>query len=185
MTTQSQGTFQIIQQFAYAAQVDGASGNVLGTQFIGGSTLTLSGVALSNSAGSTLWIAGATSQPDFLFTPNALTPANFGPTPVPGAYLGAINFSQPQPPAGTPQIACIVDAADFAPAGPAVPEQLLTIFGTGLGPSTGVAATSVIQELAGSSVNFGIDAAPLLYVSSTQINLAVPLVPYGQPSSTM
>jgi len=169
------GTSQRIYNSAYATQVDAASGFVRGTQFIGGSGLTTSGVALT---GSTLWIAGATSLPDFPFTPNALTSiVTFAPAPLPGAYLGAVDFSQPQPPAGTPQISCIVDAADLAPAGPVARYQLLTIFGTGLGPATGVGAPGgSTSQLAGVNVNFGITSALLLYVSSTQINLAVPLV---------
>lgn len=184
VSVQTLGTFQTIQNSAYVAQVDAASGNLLGSQFIGGSGLTTSGVALS---GSSLWIAGATTLPDFPFTPNALTTiANFGPAPLEGAYLGAVDFSQPQPPAGTPQIACIVDAADMAPAGPVARYQLLTILGTGLGPATGVSASDDSSgQLAGVNVNFGLNSAPLLYVSSTQINLAVPLVPYAQSSSPM
>jgi uncharacterized protein (TIGR03437 family) len=172
-----------IRSSAYVSQIDSTSGNVLGSQFIGGSTLTTSAVALS---GSTLWLAGATNLPDFLFTPNALTLPNFGPGRLAGAYLGAVDFSQPQPPAGTPQIACIVDAADLAAAGPVARYQLLTIFGTGLGPATGVSATdNSTTTLAGVSVGFGSDSAPLLYASSTQINFAVPLVPYNQSSTLM
>jgi uncharacterized protein (TIGR03437 family) len=159
---------------AYVSQVDATSGNLLGSQFIGGTTLNISGVALS---GSTLWIAGATTLPNFPFSPNALTSSNLGPNPLPGAYLGAVDFSLSQPPAGTPQIGCIVDAADLAPAGPVVPYQLLTIFGTGLGPTQAAAATNYsTTSLGGVSVSFGSLAAPLLYVSSNQINLAVPLV---------
>ncbi|HTS48212.1 MAG TPA: SBBP repeat-containing protein [Bryobacteraceae bacterium] len=166
---------------AYAAQVD-SSGNVLGSQFIGGSTLVLSGVALS---GTTLWITGATSLQNFLFTPNALTSPASTPLPLPGAYLGAVNFSASQPPAGTPQIGCIVDAADLQPAGPIVPYQLLTIFGNGLGPATPVVATdNSTTSLGGVSVSFGSLPAPLLYVSPNQINLAVPLVSES-PSGTV
>jgi hypothetical protein len=167
-----------IQESAYASQVDAASGNVLGSQFIGGSTLSISGVALF---GSTLWIGGATNYPDFPFSPDALTLSSpyytnsFAPGALPGAYLGAVDFSQPQPPTGTPQIGCIVDAADFADAGPVADSQLLTIFGTGLGPAAGVAATNYsTTTLAGVSVSFGSTLAPLLYVSSTQIDFAVP-----------
>jgi len=175
VSIQAIDTAQNIYNSVYVAQVDAASGNLLGSQFIGGSALTTSGVALS---GSTLWIAGATSLPDFPFTPNAFsTILNFAPATLPGAYLGAVDFSQPQPPAGTPQIGCIVDAADLAPAGPVAPYQLLTIFGTGLGPATGVGAPGgSIDQLAGVNVNFGLNSGLLLYVSSTQINLAVPLV---------
>ena len=58
------------------------------------------------------------------------------PLPQAGAYLGAVGFSESQPPAGTPQIGCVVDAGELQPAGPIVPYQLLTIFGSGLGPAT-------------------------------------------------
>lgn len=166
---------------AYTAQVD-RSGNVLASQFIGGSTLVLSGVSLS---GTTLWLTGATSLPDFPFSPNALATPNLTPPPFPGAYLGAVNFSASQLPAGTPRIGCIVDAADLEPAGPIVPYQLLTIFGDGLGPATPVTATdNSTTSLGGVSVTFDSLPAPLLYVSPNQINLAVPLVEEG-PSGTV
>jgi uncharacterized protein (TIGR03437 family) len=164
---------------AYVAQVD-SSGNILGSQFIGGSSLALSGVALS---GSTLWMTGATSLPDFPLTANTLTVSNLKPTPVPGSYLGAVNFKAPQPAAGTPQVGCIVDAADLQPAGPIVPYQLLTIFGTGLGPTAPVSATDNATTLLG-GVSVTIDSlpAPLLYVSANQINVAVPDIYVGPPA---
>ena len=167
---------------AYVSRVD-TSGNVLQSQFIGGSTLAISGVALS---GTTLWVAGATSLPDFPFSPNGLTGSNLSPTAMPGAYLGAVDFSQPQPAEGTPQVACVVDSADLEPAGPVVPYQLLTIFGTGLGPAMAeAAADNSTTTLGGVSVSFDSQAAPLLYVSSSQINLAVPLLRTGGSGTVM
>ena len=164
---------------AYVAQVDG-SGNVLGSQFIGGSSLALSGVALS---GSTLWMTGATRLPDFPFTANTLTTPNLKPTAVPGSYLGAVDFAAPQPVAGTAQIGCVVDAADLEPAGPIVPYQLLTIFGNGLGPATPVSASdNSTTSLGGVSVTIDSLPAPLLYVSSNQLNVAVPLIYVGPPA---
>jgi uncharacterized protein (TIGR03437 family) len=174
---------QPLARSAYVSQVDAASGNVIGSQFLGGSTLTISGVALS---GTTLWVGGATDFANFPFSANALTSPNIVPNLLPGAYLGAVDFSRSQPPAGTPQIGCIVDAASLQPAGPVVPYQLLTIFGSGLGPVTPVAATNTsTTSLGGVSVSFGTLSAPLLYVSSNQINLAVPLVPEGLSGTVM
>ena len=168
---------------AYVSEIDAASGNLLGSQFIGGSTLATSALALIDS---TLWIAGTTTLPDFPLTPNAVTLPGLGPIPLAGAYLGAVDFSQPQPPAGTPRIFCIVDAADLVPIGAAARYQLLTIFGTALGPAAGVSASDYsTTKLAGVSVNLGSLSAPLLYVSSTQINFAVPLVDSGQYFATM
>jgi len=172
-----------IQSSAYASQVDATSGNVLGSQFIGGSLLAASGVTL---VGSTLWIAGATVRADFPFTANALTLPNLQSGFRAGAYLGAVDFSQPPPPAGTPQIGCIVDSAALAPAGLAAPYQLLTIFGTGLGPVTGVSATdNSTIALGGVSVDFGGVSAPMLYASSTQVNFAVPLQDASESSAAM
>jgi len=181
---------------AYVSQVDATSGNLLGTQFIGGSTLTPAAVALT---GSTLWIAGATTLADFPFTPNALTVEFLasvpltgpyvGAGPVAGSYLGAVDFSQPAPPAGTPQIGCVLNAANLAPIGPATRYQLLAIFGTGLGPATGVTAGELTYMLGSVTVGFtdsnGVFTAPILYASSTQINLAVPSVTYTDSSAVM
>jgi uncharacterized protein (TIGR03437 family) len=180
-----------IRNSAYVSQVDAASGSVLGTQFLGGSSLTAATVALT---GSTLWIAASTTLADIPLTPSALTVEFLtsiplqgpypGAGPVAGAYLGAVDFSQPAVPAGTPQIDCIVNAANLAPIGPATRDQLLTIFGTGLGPATGVSATNNSTfSLAGVSVNFDASSAPILYASSNQINLAVPPMTYNASSS--
>jgi uncharacterized protein (TIGR03437 family) len=179
------GTTQASQRSLYASQVDAASGDLRGTQWIGGSSLTASGTALT---GSTLWIAGAAGLPNFAFTPGALLSSNLSPAPAIGAYLGAVDFSQPQPPAGTPQVACIVDSADLAPAGLAARYQLLTIFGTNLGPATGVGAGEMTNSLGGVTVSFtgaGTFNAPLLYASSSQINFAVPPLGNDQSAGTM
>jgi uncharacterized protein (TIGR03437 family) len=73
-----------------------------------------------------------------------------------------------------------VDAADGSPAGPIATDQLLTIFGNGLGPATPVTATNnTTTSLGGVSVSFGGVEAPLLYVSSNQINVAVPQTTQG------
>jgi len=179
------GTSQSIHSSLYASQVDAASGDLRGVQFIGGSSLTASGTAIIGSA---LWIAGVAALPDFAFTSGALLSSNLSPTQTTGAYLGAVDFSQPQPPAGTPQIACIVDSAALAPVGLAARYQLLTIFGTGLGPATGAGAGEMTNSLGGVTVSFtgaGTFNAPLLYVSSSQINFAVPLLGNDQSAGTM
>jgi len=170
-----------VRSAAYVAQVDAGSGNLLGSQFLGVSPLPISGVALH---GSTFWISATTYFSNFPFSVKALTTGSPGPDPVAGAFLGAVDFSRPQPRAGTPQIACIVDAANLQPAGPVVPNQLLTIYGTGLGPATPVSAkNNSTTTLGGVNVSFGSLAAPLLYVSPNQINLAVPLIPEGPLSA--
>jgi uncharacterized protein (TIGR03437 family) len=164
-----------IQEPAYASKVDTASGDVRASEFIGGSELQISGIALY---GSTIWLAGSTNRPDFPFSPNALTaPSISSPG---GAYLGAVDFGElPRAQHPSPQIGCVLNSANFAPAGIVAPYEELTILGAGLGPATGVNAPDYsTTSLAGVTVTFDGVSAPLLYVSSTQITLAVPAISF-------
>jgi uncharacterized protein (TIGR03437 family) len=72
----------------------------------------------------------------------------------------------------------IVNAASFQ-SGPIAPGEMVSIFGTGIGPATGAGAqlTSaglVSTSVAQTQVTFNGTAAPLIYVSSGQINAVVP-----------
>ncbi|HEY6344712.1 MAG TPA: IPT/TIG domain-containing protein [Bryobacteraceae bacterium] len=163
-----------VEESGYVSQVDGLSGDVLATQFIGGSSLSIFATALS---GHTLWVAGPTYNPLVPFTPNAPAPGNISTSAGRGEYLGAVDFSQPAPAPGSPQIFCILNA-DGTEVGPAALLQLVSIFGTELGPDIGVSATDYkTTTLAGVEVTVGGTPAPLLYVSSTQINFAIPALP--------
>lgn len=69
----------------------------------------------------------------------------------------------------------VVNAASFLP-GAIAPGELITLFGTGIGPASpqlpsGSAANTI---LGGASVMIGGTAAPLLYAGSNQINAIVP-----------
>lgn len=163
-----------IQASAYISQADASSGSLLSTQFIGGDQLSLAGIAL---AGSTVWTAGATGDANVPYTPQALTLGQWSPLPGAGAYLGAVDFSQPSAPSGAPQIACILDGGDFTVAGPESRYQVLSVFGSGLSGQVNLGFTSVkdIVPL----------AAPLFYDSPSQINFAVPLVAFTQPFATL
>ena len=77
--------------------------------------------------------------------------------------------------ASVPQLACVLDNAGGTRLAAVAPNQLLSLFGTGLGPADGVAAADLsTTSLAGVTVTF--DGAPgrLLYVSQSQINVVVP-----------
>jgi uncharacterized protein (TIGR03437 family) len=161
-----------VQDAAYVAQVDADQGTLLGTQFMGGSSLIPFGIAL---AGSTLWLAGTTQRQDVPMAGDVLTVTTPQVGPAPGAYLGAVDFSQPATAPGTPRIDCVLDAANLAPVGPVTVNQLLSIFGEGLGPAQGVNAGSTgATTVGGVSVTIGSSPAPILYASEHQINLAVP-----------
>jgi uncharacterized protein (TIGR03437 family) len=76
-----------------------------------------------------------------------------------------------------PIINSVVDAASYEPT-QGSPGYIVTIFGTNLASSTASAESVPLPyELAGTSVTEGGVAAPLFYVSPTQINLQVPEFP--------
>lgn len=93
---------------------------------------------------------------------------------------------------GAPGIAAVVNSASYAN-GAVAPGELVTIFGTGIGPASTVsgvpASASLVTKfpasLGGFQVTFGGTPAPLLYGSSGQINAVVPFEVAGQLSVQM
>jgi uncharacterized protein (TIGR03437 family) len=78
-------------------------------------------------------------------------------------------------PAG-PAITSVVNAASFA-TGSVAPGEIVTIFGSGLGPETGVPWTSsgpIGRTLDGTQVFFDSHSAPILYTSAGQVSAIVP-----------
>ena len=93
-----------------------------------------------------------------------------------GTATGSLFLAHPAPDATSNEfhLAADVDAASFTTAA-AAPGQLRSLFGSGL--STGEAAATQLPpptELNGTSVTINGQLAPLLFVSSTQINYQVP-----------
>jgi uncharacterized protein (TIGR03437 family) len=160
---------------AYVMKVDPTSGSVLDSQWIDGSAPGATGIALADGK---IWITGETPGADVPFTPNVLAPQGLGPGFLAGGYLSAVDFSGGVNPG--PAIACVLDGGNLTHVGPVAAFQLLSIFGTNLGPTTGVAATDGTASLGGVSITFDGNPAQLLYVSSTQINVAVPSPPPSQ-----
>jgi uncharacterized protein (TIGR03437 family) len=171
----------------YLQQLDLTTGTVRSVQFLDGSIVSSAVIALGSEG--KVWMSGATSRPDIPFTLNPLFPPNLGPAPQPGAYLASIAFSESTTPTG-PQLGCVLDSADMMHAGPIAPGQLLTLMGTNLGPEEGVSAPAGgSTSLAGVTVTFDDTPAKLLYVSPSQINVAVPGVSQAsasiEPTSVM
>ncbi len=80
--------------------------------------------------------------------------------------------------AAPPAVSAVTNAASFA-AGTVSPGEMVTIFGTNLGPAGGLgtaldASGLVAASLGGVQVSFNGAAAPLTYVSPTQVNAVVP-----------
>ncbi len=88
-----------------------------------------------------------------------------------------------------PGIRCMVNAANFL--GNAVaPGEIVSIFGPGIGPAQPSGALvdgsgNVTSEIENTRVLIGGFAAPLLYVSSNQINAVVPFGIAGQTATTV
>ncbi len=117
-----------------------------------------------------------------------------------GTYTGTVTVTSPNAPGGnqpinvtltvaqatSPTIAVILNAATLLP-GPISPGELVAIKGAALGPSTPLQTQltpngMVSTNLGGIQVFFGAVAAPLTYVSDTQINAVVPYEVAGQVS---
>jgi uncharacterized protein (TIGR03437 family) len=154
---------------AYVSRVDSAGGNVLATVLIDGSALVAQGVAMAGD--SKAWIAGATTQADTPITPGAIAPAGLKPGKLPGAYLGQADLSQAAAAPG-PHISCVLDGANLSRVSATAPNQILTLFGTGLGPD---------------NVSVAFDGLPgtVLYASPAQINVAVPYGVAGKSFTEM
>jgi len=159
---------------AYAMRLSSQDGSVLAIQILTGSDLQQV-TATVDSHGDT-YVAGSTGRPDVPLTPGiAFDPAVTERT-ISGVFLERLNLAQ-SPPAS--EIGCVTDAASAVLDGPVAPGQLITIYGNGLGPSQPAiglqnGAASVPAGLGGVVVTFDGIPAPLLYVSSNQINVQVP-----------
>lgn len=164
---------------AYVMKVDPATGNALDGQWIDGSTASTVGITL---AGGDVWIIGSATGPDVPFTSGTLSPTNLGTGFTSGAYVAAVDFSA-NPAAGAPMVACVLDAGNLEHVRAVAPYQVISLFGTNLGPSTGVAAPDGTDPgVAGVTVTFDGTPAQLQYVSSSQINVVVPVVSSSSPA---
>jgi uncharacterized protein (TIGR03437 family) len=167
------------------------------TQGSAATTLTLTG---SNFYAGTTVTANSTTLVATILGPTALQAS------IPASLLataGTLNVtvSNPNPGGGTsaaqvftvyppgPRITSITNGASFVP-GSVCPGEYVNVFGTGLGPDAIVTfqapsgTNPIASSLAGVQVFFGATAAPLIFVSSTQIAAMVPFGITG-PSNTV
>jgi len=84
------------------------------------------------------------------------------------------------------QIAGVLNAGSLL-SGPVAPGEIITLLGSGIGPSSAFqpSGPASATSLAGTSVWFDATAAPLLFAAPNQINLIVPFEVDGQNSTQL
>jgi len=139
-------------------------------------------------------------------TPGAVTIApnqSVLSTLAPGNYTGTVTIASPNvpngsqtltvnltvTPAGPPVVTTVVNAANNQP-GAVSPGEIVTIYGTGIGPATPVslqltANGMVSTNLGNTVVTFDGTPAALTYVSANQINVIVPYEVAGRTSTAI
>ena len=92
------------------------------------------------------------------------------------------------PPAGSPAVTSVVNAAGFQ-SGAVAPGEIVSIFGSNIGPATGTSwqfVNGVAQTtLAQTEILFNGTPAPLIYVSANQINAIIPYEVAGSGTASM
>jgi uncharacterized protein (TIGR03437 family) len=123
--------------------------------------------------------------------PNGLAPATYtGTITVTASDVSVTPLAIPVTLTVTPAVPTIdgvSNAASFAP-GPVAPGEIVTIFGSVLGPATGVAADSagkIGTSLGGTEVFFNSFRAPILYSSAGQVSVIVPYELAGASSTSV
>jgi uncharacterized protein (TIGR03437 family) len=141
------------------------------------------GFAIAVNGAGTMFIAGTTDSLNFPTSDASGLQSTIGGFPIPGFFLAALN----DVPGPLLNYNCIVNAASFSRT-PIAPGELITIFGPGVGPVSGVGAvldsqSGLATAIAGVRVLFDGVPAPLLYVQRNQINLVVPYAVSGDTTT--
>jgi len=160
----------------YVQRFNAQDGSLAATELLSTTVSSSALPALAVEPDGRILLAGDSASPDVPLSPGVVFSQAAAQRAVPGVFLAAFDLSAP--PSG-PQLSCVTDAATLGLIGPVAPGQLVTLFGYELGPQTGVTGSASGQTLLPTSlgnvqVTFDGVPAPLLYVSSSQINVQVP-----------
>jgi uncharacterized protein (TIGR03437 family) len=121
-------------------------------------------------------LAGSSAFTDIPLTPGVAFSPSVGQRTTQGSFLAAFDLAAPSVGGA---LACVADGLTNMPIGPVAPGQLISLFGSGIGPDQPAIASltgpdPVPFTLGGVTVTFEGIAAPIAYASSTQVNLGVP-----------
>ncbi|HEY1497289.1 MAG TPA: SBBP repeat-containing protein, partial [Candidatus Solibacter sp.] len=147
-------------------KLDPNGSRLLYSTFLGGNVRE-QGFGIALDTGGNAYVTGMSDSTTFVSTPGAAGVATGQ------AFIAKVSFSTPTP-AG---VTCVANTASMVP-GPVAAGEIVSVFGTGLGPTdalAGVVANGAFTtSLGGTRVLFDGVAAPLLMVSGNQINAIVP-----------
>ena len=165
-----------LSSYSELLNVIAPDGSILQSTYLPGGNALGSPLLAVTSAGSVLIAATAGS---------AFTPTQSGPFPAGGIGSMFLSKLSPGTPAPTYSLTCAGNSASLA-TGSISPGELVTLFGSGLGPLQGVQtgadpATPYPTRAANVQVTFDGILAPLLWVQDGQINVVAPwsLTPGG------
>jgi uncharacterized protein (TIGR03437 family) len=174
---------------------------------VGGTSPAPQVITVTNAAGGVLswttstsasWLSASASGPSLTVSVN---PVSLSPTTYTGNITVTASGASNSPQTimvtltvgvATPVVvvSSVTNSASGA-SGAVAPGEIVTIKGSGLGPTTGVSFSvdpntgTVVSTLAGTRVLFGSFAAPITYTSATQINALVPYEVAGQSQIVM
>jgi uncharacterized protein (TIGR03437 family) len=127
-------------------------------------------------------VSGASSGANSASVALAVVPNNSGAPLSATVLVAGVAVTVTQPAAATaplPPIKSVTNAASYA-TGPVSPGELVTIFGTGIGPATAAYATTdpatgkLATNIGGVQVLFNGTPAPMIYAGGTQVSAVVP-----------
>jgi uncharacterized protein (TIGR03437 family) len=174
----------------FLTQVNGSTGAILYSTFIGGSNSdALYSVAVNPSTG-LVYAVGTSFSANFPTTPGIIQPAlNTKVAGTSDSVIMAFTFPAGQTGAPAPTIGGVANAASYA-TGTYSPGEIVTIFGQNLGPAALMTAQiasngKLATELGNAEVLFDGQAAPLVYVSATQSAAVIPYEVAGKASTQM
>ena len=160
---------------AFITKWNAAGSDLLFSTYFGGSSDDSATGAAIDPQGN-VFVTGFTESRDFPTTPGA------SQSPYTGAFIAEFSAG--------PTILTVADSAATTASTAVAPGEFLTIYGTGLGPTSPLIASpdstgSFGANLGGTQVFFDGHPAPLLYVSERQINTLVPYEVSGQASTVI
>jgi uncharacterized protein (TIGR03437 family) len=160
-----------------------ANGAMTFSTFLGGTYFDQ--ISAAAASGQQVYLAGITGSKDFPVTPGAIQPVYGGFNS--DGFAAVIDLGHVY--TGGPRIdpVCVQNGAALQSEAIS-PGEIVSIFGSGLGPSIGVGAQldnqgAVSKNLAGVTVTFDGLSAPVLWAQDNQVNAIVPFAVSGKSAT--